>query len=136
MKNNSTQPATWITILSQAFYGNRTLTEIKVIDMDRFILGYLDDSINLTKPVDRTIVRIPGADNLVLVYNNYEEQKAVEDKEKLFRESDCIQKPLATIPELNLELYSRCILVRRENDGTFTSLQDGDIMKADKYLSW
>lgn len=136
MKNNSTQPATWITILSQAFYGNRTLTEIKVIDMDRFILGYLDDSINLTKPVDRTIVRIPGADNLVLVYNNYEEQKAVEDKEKLFRESDYIQKPLATIPELNLELYSRCILVRRENDGTFTSLQDGDIMKADKYLSW
>lgn len=136
MKNNSTQPVTWITILSQAFYGNRTLTEIKVIDMDRFILGYLDDSINLTKPVDRTIVRIPGADNLVLVYNNYEEQKALEDKEKLFRESDYIQKPLATIPELNLELYSRCILVRRENDGTFTSLQDGDIMKADKYLSW
>lgn len=136
MKNNSTQPATWITILSQAFYGNRTLTEIKVIDMDRFILGYLDDSINLTKPVDRTIVRIPGADNLVLVYNNYEEQKALEDKEKLFRESDYIPKPLATIPELNLELYSRCILVRRENGGTFTSLQDGDIMKADKYLSW
>lgn len=129
-------PADYLTILSQAFYGNRTLTEIRVDNMDRFILGYLDSKIKVKEPIDRTVIRVPGTDNLVLVYNKYEEQKALEEKEWLFREENYVRKPLATIPELNLELYSRCILVRMKEDGTFASLEKGDIMKADKYLSW
>lgn len=125
-----------ITILSQAFYGNRTLTDIYVDKMDSFILGHLDDSFDFKEPIDRTIIQIPGTDNLVLVYNKYSEQRALEDKERYFRENNYTLKPLATIPELNMELYSRCILVRMKEDGTFASLEKGDIMKADKYLSW
>ena len=34
-----------IKIMSQAFYGNRMLTEIFVEDLDIFILGYLDREI-------------------------------------------------------------------------------------------
>ena len=48
-------------ILAQAFYGNRTMTEIRPEDMDRFILGYLDRSVGyISEPIDRTVVRIPG----------------------------------------------------------------------------
>ena len=32
-------------------------------------------------------------------------------------------KPLATIPELDLTLYSRCLVCRMNEDGTFASLE-------------
>ena len=34
-----------IRIIAQAFYGNRTITEIRPEEMDSFILGYLDSSL-------------------------------------------------------------------------------------------
>lgn len=128
------RPDTSIAILSQAFYGNRTMTYINVNDMDRFILGYLDRSQEVTEPIDRTVIRVPGTDNLVLVYNKYSEERALAEKERLLREENHTWEPLARIPELDLELYSRCILVRMGEDGTFASLEGDDIMKAIKYL--
>lgn len=69
------QIADYLVILAQAFYGNRTMTEIRPENMDRFILGYLDSSLEICEPIDRTVVRIPGSDNLVLVYNKYQEDE-------------------------------------------------------------
>ena len=43
-----------ISIISQAFYGNRTGTEIRRENIDRFILGYQTDDFDVTEPVDRT----------------------------------------------------------------------------------
>lgn len=113
-----------INIVAQAFYGNRTATEINREDIDRFILGYLDNSIKITSQIDRTIVNIPNTNNIVIVYNKYEEDKV--DRNNI--------KPLAVIPENNMEIYSRCIVCRM-NNGEFESLQNDDFDKFIKYLS-
>ena len=67
-----------ISIISQAFYGNRTGTEIRRENIDRFILGDLTDDFDVTEPVDRTIIHLPGSDNLVLIYNKYQEVERLE----------------------------------------------------------
>ena len=124
-----------LTIIAQAFYGNRTMTEISVEDMDRLILGYLDRSLEVRQPIDRTIVRVPGTDGFVLVYNKYQEEKRLRQGEELLREEGYEIKPLAIIPELNLTLYSRCIALRMDENGEFGSLQEGDGEFIEKYLS-
>lgn len=124
-----------ICIISQAFYGNRTGTKIRRENIDRFILGYQSDDLAVTEPVDRTIIHLPGSDNLVLIYNKYQEEKRLEFKERVYREDNYAIKPLATIPELNLKVYSRCIVCRMNAAGGFESLSKGDFEIWDRYLA-
>ena len=114
-----------INIVAQAFYGNRTATEINRNEIDRFILGYLDNSIEITSQVDRTIIHVPNTDNIVIVYNKYKENKAKSRN----------MKPLVTIPEINIEIYSRCIVCKMNEDGEFESLYNDDCDKFMKYLA-
>ena len=130
MTNNET-----IFIISQAFYGNRTGTEIRRENIDRFILGYQTDDFDVTEPVDRTIIHLPGSGNLVLIYNKYQEVERLEVKERALREDNYILKPLASIPELNLDIYSRCIVCRMNADGVFESLSEGDYEIWGRYLA-
>ena len=113
-----------INIVAQAFYGNRTATEINREEIDRFILGYLDDSIEITSQIDRTIVSVPNTNNIVIVYNKHEENK-----------TDNNVKPLVIIPENDIEIHSRCIVCRMNDDGEFESLQNDDFDKFIKYLA-
>ena len=124
-----------ITIMTQAFYGNRTGTQIEVKNMDRFILGHLDDIIPVTEKIDRTIVRVPNTDNLVIIYNKYREEKRREDAAEWQKKTGRTTKPLASIPEENIEIYSRCIVCRMNDDGTFASLESTDCDKFMKYLA-
>lgn len=124
----------YISIISQAFYGNRTGTEIKKENIDRFILGYLDD-FPISQPIDRTIIKLPNSDNLVLIYNKYKEDNRLKQKIQAFEEDNYIIKPLAVIPELDLEIYSRCIVCRMNDDGEFESIEDGDYDIWNKYLA-
>ena len=125
----------YLTIMTQAFYGNRTMTQIAPENMDRFILGYQTSDIQVIEPIDRTIVPIPGSDCLVLVYNRYAEEKRLRDKEKYLREENYELRPLAVIPELDLKLYSRCIALRMNKDGSFASLREGDDAVLTRYLA-
>ncbi len=129
-KNNES-----IRVIAQAFYGNRTGTEIKRKNIDRFILGYIDSSIVVNEPINRTVVAIPDTDNLVIVYNNYKEEKKLIEKEELFKDKGYELKPLAVIPELSIKLYSRCIACRMDENGELQSLQDGDVDKIIKYFA-
>ena len=88
--------------------------------MDRFVLGYLDSSLEISEPIDRTVVRI---------------EERLKEGEKLLREENYEIKPLAVIPEINLTLYSRCIALRMNEDGSFASLQEGDSRILVKYLA-
>ena len=124
-----------IGIVSQAFYGNRVGTEVKKENIDSFILGYQSNDIPVTESVDRTIINIPNTDNIVIVYNKYEEEAALSRKEELLKEKDYVLKPLATIPEENVEIYSRCIVCRINENGELESLQKGDYEKFVKYLA-
>ena len=124
-----------ICIISQAFYGNRTGTEIRRENIDRFILGYQTDDVDVTEAIDRTVIHLPGSDNLVLVYNKYQEEERLKVKERALREDNYILKPLASIPELNLEVYSRCIVCRMNTDGVLESLGEGDSEIWGRYLA-
>ena len=114
-------------IVAQAFYGNRVATEINREDVDRFILGYLDNTITVTEKIDRTIVNVPNADNIVIIYNKYAEEKELNNKGS--------KKPLVVIPENNIEIYSRCIVCRMGEHGELDSLQNSDIEKFIDYLA-
>ena len=130
MNNNET-----ITIIAQAFYGNRTQTTIRENELDRFILGYLSDSLSVSEKIDRTVVHIPNTDNLVIVYNKYEEESRRADKQ-IYWESDGYElKPLAVIPQIGLEIYSRCIACRMNQQGQFESLQEQDYDLVMGYLA-
>lgn len=133
-------PGAWkketITIIAQAFYGNRTSTDIRPEEMDAFILGYLDSKwMSKDDKIDRTIVRIPGTDDLVVIYNKYQEEKRRAKNAVILEKDGYACKPLAFIPEENLEIYSRCIVCRMNADGTFASLDNEDGLKFMKYLA-
>lgn len=125
----------YLIILAQAYYGNRTMTEIRPEGMDRFILGHLDNSQEARERIYRTIVHLPGSDHLVLVYNRYQEEERLAEGERLLKDENYKIKPLAVIPEIGLTLYSRCIALRLNEDGSFASLQDGDGRILVKYLA-
>ena len=123
-------------IVAQAFYGNRTITYITEEEMDRFILGYLNASLPLLEDekLDRTMIPIPGTDNLFLVYNKYQEEERLREKEQLLKEKEIKIHPLAIIPERNIVLYSRCIVCRMNEEGEFEDLENEDYIKFMQYL--
>lgn len=125
-----------ISIISQAFYGNRTGTEIRRENIDRFILGYQTDDFDVTEAIDRTVIHLPGSDNLVLVYNKHQEEERLKVKERALREDNYVIKPLASIPELDLEIYSRCIVCRMNAVGGFESLGEEDSEIWSRYLAY
>lgn len=120
----------WKTIIAQAFYGNRVLTEVGEEHLDKFILGRIDYDFPLSKEdkIDRTVLKLPEDNNLAIVYNKYEEEKAIEDLKKY------PYKPLAINPETGDNLYSRCVGCRLDNNGNLCNLEKGDIEIFKKYL--
>ena len=116
-----------LTIMAQAFYGNRTITTIRTDKIDSFILGYIDSSLmDGRDAIDRTIVKVPNTENLVIIYNKYEEDKCKEDED--------VTKPTVIIPEKDLTLYSRCIACRLNDDDSFTDIEEEDINIINKYF--
>lgn len=122
-----------IYVVAQAFYGNRTETEVKRKNIDRFILGYLED-IKHDKKIDRTFIKVPNTNNLVFAYNKYQEEEKIELKKELFEINNIELRPTLIIPEYELTLYSRCIVCRIDEDGELCSLEDEDFEKFMEYL--
>lgn len=110
-------------VIAQGFYGNRTGMNISAEELDGLLLGCLNNSLIDETLVDRSIIRIPETENLVLIFNRYQEEQIVRDKEKYEI------KPVAFIPEKNVELYSRCVGCRMNENGEIESLQNEDIDK-------
>ena len=120
-----------IHVVAQQFYGNRTMTELYPDEIDWFILGWIGkDGIEQGKRlgdeenIAREVIEIPNTD-YVLVYN-----PVMEDIDK-----DCNNKPVAIIPELGLEIYSRCLICGKDKNGNFASLTSSDYEKVKKYLA-
>ena len=116
-----------LTIMAQAFYGNRTITTIKADKIDSFILGYIDSSLMDDRDaIDRTIIKVPNTDNLVIIYNKYEEDK--------YREDEDVTRPTVIMPEKDVTLYSRCIACRLNDDNSFTDITKEDINIINRYF--
>lgn len=127
-----------LSIVIQAFYGNRMGTEVYEDAIDSLILGHTSLPLKFpddNEKVDRTIIKLPCGDNLVMIYNKYQEDIVLKKKEEVFAKENYIIKPLATIPELGIELYSRCAVCRINGDGRLLSLKDSDYETVIKYLA-
>ena len=129
-----------ITILTQAFYGNRTITTVTEDTFDYLMLGYLDKKYLDTErmKLDRTMIRVPGTENLVLFYNKYQEEERLENLREFIQDlrgNTYRMNPTAVIPELGIVLYSRCFACRVNEAGDPISLEDGDVEKVLPYLA-
>ena len=136
-----------ICIVAQCFYGNRTGTEINREDINFFLKGILSPELfpGEDKTVDRRIVRVPNSDNIVIVYDQNQEDDyvnvkfpemyknhAAEYKEHTGRE---FTMPVSCkIPELDFEIHTRCFACRIDENGELQSLENGDAEKFIKYF--
>ena len=131
-----------ITILIQQFYGNRTVTFINPDEFDAIMLGCLDkkwfEERHDREKIDRTIIRVPDTENVVLVYNKYQEEERLKKLQhyiqEVYKHRDRFN-PSAVIPEMGIVLYSRCIACRINEDGALISLEKEDYPKVVQYLT-
>ena len=129
-----------IYVVAQAFYGNRTGTDVRRGDIDYFLRGiclspYRDkltpeDEVMIhlyedEEPVDRQIIHVPSHEEIVIVYDKAQEEKAVKDGNSGYI--------TCTIPEMNLTLHTRCFACRIDETGTLKSIENGD---GDKYVKY
>lgn len=128
-----------INVLAQAIYGNRTEIAVKMENFDALMSGWLDYKLFDAKreKIDRTIVHLPNdkSGKVVVVYNKYHEEEEIVNKRRL-EECGYTEKPLCSIPELNLEIYSRCFLCRIDDNSELQSVQPEDIELVDNYFAW
>ena len=123
-----------ISIITQAFYGNRTGTEIRRDDVKSFIRGNLsprpgDDF----SDVELRTIPVPSDENIVIVYDQTREDeylhsdlaRMAEERFKEFGEYPYYYIT-CSIPELGVELHTRCFACRIDENGVFQSLEDGD----------
>jgi hypothetical protein len=130
-------------IIAQGLYGNRMMTSIDPEHFDALMLGYLDmgayEFMRNEEKIDRTIIRVPDTENLVLVYNRFREEKRLRSLQE-FIQTVRINKfdrfnPSAVIPEKGIVLYSRCIACRITEEGELISVEQGDYEKVCRYLT-
>ena len=126
-----------IAIISQFYYGNRTGTEISREHIDFFLRGYQD--------VVRKTILVPGTDDIVIVYDQTQEDRYVnvdfperyaQDGAKYFeRWGDELKMHVSCeIPELGFKIHTRCFACRMDENGVFQSLEDADIEKFIHYF--
>lgn len=133
MKNDS------IFIVSQQFYGNRTGFDIHRDEVDFFLKGILAPELfpGEDKTVDRTIVKVPGDDNVVIVYDQnqgnayvnvkFPEQYAKYGKEYKARTGrEMTMYVSCEIPEIGFKIHTRCFACRMDKNGELQSLENGD----------
>ena len=119
-----------LTIVTQEFYGNRTVTSVFEDELDWFLIGWVDADLGKTlkkewEKIARKEIDIPNTD-FVLIYNPKEEEKKNKDGDS---------NVLGSIPELNLEIHSRCLICRRDKDGNLASVTPDDYENVIKYLA-
>lgn len=128
-----------IFVVAQGFYGNRTGTEIRRENINYFLKGILSPELfpGRDKTVDRRTIKVPGSDNVVIVYDQNKEDEYMnvefpkmlaEDGDSYFEDTGRVMKPWVScsIPELDVELHTRCFACRIDENGEFQSLEDGD----------
>ena len=137
-----------IFIVAQQFYGNRTGTEINREDINFFLEGILSPELfpDEDNTVDRRIIRVPNTDNIVIVYDQNQEDYYVNvkfpkhyarnaEKYKEQTGGEFTMQVSCKIPELDFEIHTRCFACRIDENGEFQSLENGDGEKFTQYFN-
>ena len=138
MTTNTTNNS--IFIISQFFYGNRTGTEVERDWVDHFLRGHI--SHEHYSPIDiqdvvRKIVRVPGSENIVVVYDQTQEDRYVnvefpeiyaeDGEEYLERWGEELKMHVSCeIPEIGFKIHTRCFACRMDENGVLQSLEGDD----------
>jgi hypothetical protein len=133
-KNNT------IFIITQHFYGNRTGTEVDRNEVDYFLRGEIsrehfrpEDIQN----VDRKFVCVPGSENIVIVYDQTQEDAYVnvefpeiyarDGADYLERWGEELKMHVSCeIPEIGFKIHTRCFACRVDEEGVLKSLEKDD----------
>jgi len=138
----------YIYIVAQYYYGNRTGTEIRRVNVDHFLAGNMnpEEFPDDAKNVKRELVRVPGAEHIVIVYDKNKEDRYVNvEFPKIYAEEaegyrerwgeELKIRVSCEIPEIGFKLHTRCFACRIDENGELQSLQDGDEEKFIKYFA-
>lgn len=134
-----------IRIIAQQFYGNRTETTIRRDEVDYFLKGILSPELFIKKDlnVDRRIVKIPGTDNIVIVYDQNQENEYLNvDFPKMYTEyldrygEELRMRIACEIPEIGFKIHIRCFACRIDEDGELQSIENGDGTFVTKYFTY
>lgn len=136
-----------IHVMAQQFYGNRTGTTVERERVDHFLRGHLSDIFGSedVKDVVLKTVRVPGSDNIVIVYDQTQEDEYVNVEfpeiyamdgasykehwgEELTMHVSC------EIPEISFKIHTRCIACRMDENGVLQSLEESDPEKFIHYF--
>lgn len=129
-----------ISIVSQFYYGCRTSTEIHRDRIDHFLRGHLSGELCDSKSVQdvvRKFVCIPGFEHIVIVYDQTQENRYVnEEFPKIYERDGSVyfeqwgeelkMHVSCEIPEINFKIHTRCFACRINEDGIFQNLEKGD----------
>lgn len=137
-----------ISVIAQYFYGNRTGTEIKRDWVDHFLRGHISRTLFGPKDVQdvvRKVVRVPSTEDLVIVYDQTQEDRYVnEDFPRLYEKEgkdyfDLWGEELkmhvsCEIPEIGFKIHTRCFACRMDENGVLQSLEEDDYKHFIHYL--
>ena len=129
-----------ISVIAQQFYGNRTGTEVNRDEIGYFLRGCLSREVYKFEDLsdmDRRIVHVPGAEHIVIVYDQTQEDEYVNvgfpemlaRDADLYRESfgeELTMRATCEIPEIGFKIHTRCIACRMDENGILQSLEDDD----------
>ena len=128
-----------IDVIAQQLYGNCTYTSIRRTDVDFFLKGIISSELFCSEDVavDRRVVRIPGFDNLAIVYDQIQEDRYVQvefpallaQKGEHYRQRWGEELPMQVsckIPQIGFEIHTRCFACRVDEAGNFQSLRPED----------
>ena len=129
-----------ICIIAQYFYGNRTGTEIRRDWIDHFLRGHISRALygsEDVKDVVRKVVHVPHAEDIVIVYDQTQEDRYVnEEFPKIYAQDgakylerwgeELKMYVSCEIPEIGFKIHTRCFACRIDENGVFQSLEDDD----------
>ena len=129
-----------ISVIAQQFYGNRTGTEVNRDEVGYFLRGCLSREIFKFEDLsnmDRRVVRVPGSEDIVIVYDQTQEDEYVnvefpamyERSAEWYRNGtgrEMTMQVSCEIPEIGFKIHTRCFACRMDENGVLQSLQDDD----------
>ena len=137
-----------ISVIAQYFYGNRTGTEVRRDWIDHFLRGHISRELFGPKDVEdvnRKMVRVPNAEHIVIVYDQTQEDRYVnEDFPRIYAQDgaeylerwgeELKMRVSCEIPEISFKIHTRCFACRIDENGDFQSLEDSDDEMIMKYF--
>ncbi len=117
---------------------NRRISDIYMNEQENPCWDLLEmPSIDYKRPdiSNLSYLDVPDSDGLVIVYHQFQEERWNKEKNNPIMFTRKPVRPLLSIPEHDIQLYSRCIVCKKNSMGRHEILNDKDMLRIMDYLS-